>query len=128
MIDMSKLQRGRSWRWSKAGSHTVEVAHHTVGGDNVWCVYLSVNERDDLFASHAADDSVWAEYLSAIPLHGGCTYAKVIKHDRGSVLKIGCDFNHIDDRLAGCGPEVVPSEVMRTAEDLNTYMQERGSK
>lgn len=124
-IDMSKYRHKKVW--DKNGEYfCVEVVlWGTEYGRNMWNIYCCIYPQHKLF------DELRNEYDMNDHFHGGCTYYQWYYGEGGELLskKYGCDYVHCtDERFSKMKTPEEAEEVFRDAENLFTYLSNKGSE
>jgi len=125
--------------YMRGTNFTVEVKHHIteVFGENNWAVYAIIPERHPLYSKLSPVILYYNQAaISAMPLHGGCTYAKLMAQkdleecEPTSYYKIGCDYQHLyDERFRDLEPaDVKQSPVWSDALALRDYLESFNKK
>jgi hypothetical protein len=116
----------------------IEVVRHTSKaylpneGQNKWCMYVYVYPEHPLFKkiNPTVGDTIstYDERLPDMPLHGGCTYAKIHLSDDGTKItsiQIGADYSHYnDERYSWMTAKESASDIFYDADVLYKWMQE----
>lgn len=101
------------------------------GRDNDWCHYVylydtQVKQSIELpklyFTSFGTQLSREPSWVHNLEFHGGCTYCEIERKDHlGTLLKIGCDYQHYWDEGRDYSDKFVYSEVKRTIDSMYGY-------
>ena len=119
----------------RGSNFTVEVKHWVQEGssENNWTVYAIIPERHPLYSQLSQVTPYYEQdVISAMPLHGGCTYAEFFTQAQPAetpinrnFYKIGCDYQHYCDEqfLALTPADVKQSPVWADALALRDYLE-----
>ena len=133
-------------KWTQQGHNfAVEICRHHKGyrDEHGWCVYVYIREAHPLFneVNIGHTDYYNIDAVNGMPLHGGCTFFELIRHqnDAGEfssrkyksgdvyAVKIGCDYSHLDDNeFSTYATRDDASLVFRDAQELYDWMKNIG--
>lgn len=89
------------WR-RNALTFSVEVVHLTsvvyckAEGPHRWNVYANLSKNHPRFALIKGHD-IWQPAVSALPLHGGCTWLERSNTCYSETIQVGSDYQHLHD-------------------------------
>lgn len=130
MKEAFNLTKIHEWRYIGDG-FSVLINCHQLGDRWIWKLYVAITERHSLYG-------VSEGFTHIMPLHGGCTYDRVISEVDNqdwdeksrrpySYRKIGCDYAHFgDDLYENLDPNLgLPFYIENDAKNLYEFILER---
>lgn len=112
------------------------------GGNNGWCVYVSIYPKHPLFAAiNNGKTKDWEiPAIQNMPLHGGCTFFERCRHTEDAdgqygrnwkmgdicAFKIGCDYQHLHDYYGDCVTKQDAYTIFQDAEELFDHVTRLG--